>query len=680
MKLNDINFDVQVNNAVGDSSAFSIAMNAKAFKVLSSTLYKDKIGSIVRELSCNAYDAHVAAGKKEIPFEIHLPDNFEPWFSVKDFGVGLSDTDVKKIFCVYFESTKDQSNDAIGAFGLGAKTPFSYTDQFTVTSVYNGISTVYSAYIDGSGIPNITKMLEEETAEDNGVEIKMSVKTSDFFSFKHSTANQLKFFTVKPVVQNAGNFRFESTILENEVIFQSDDFSFFGHTGAAFVKMGQIGYSLDMHQIERESGIVIAFKAKNLGILFNTNIGDIGVTASRESIEYDKKTCVFLANKLNAIYEEIKTSYVKMLEDISTDWEKAIFYNDVIREMGVGESGDFPFMIRNRIAAFEVPKEYSNSVYSFYRAGNRYIRSHIEAYKNTVILLNTTKTFSSHVRQVLSGKYQNCYVVMVNKNEVGKAKEIFTKALGGFTEFVVSDDIIALKTKTAAPRTSTSFWKYNGMHDPNTWTKVVSQKTPSSFYYVILDNLKYNNKDESRIISGIDGAATIPEFKQFCTDIKNGTVPLLGFSKANESKAKKLGGISFIEKFNEIAKSVSKNKVRHYVIKSNLRDISHAMTNHIKYSILLTALSNVDAPVGRAIRKCTEYQVKNKQAPSAGVIRSIFGSQELKTNYDKVLMEEFQGLFTSTPILRLDHYNLATSLSVKELEALLKIQVQSESA
>lgn len=126
MKLETTNEAVQTSGG-SNSNSFSIAMNGKAFKVLSDTLYKNKIGSIVRELSCNAYDAHIVVGKKDIPFSIHLPDAFEPWFSVQDSGPGLSPEDIKTVFTVYFESTKDQSNDSIGAFGLGAKTPFSYT-------------------------------------------------------------------------------------------------------------------------------------------------------------------------------------------------------------------------------------------------------------------------------------------------------------------------------------------------------------------------------------------------------------------------------------------------------------------------------------------------------------------------------------------------------------------------
>ena len=52
-----------------EETTFKINANARAFKILSSNLYKDKIGSIVREISTNAYDAHILMGTPERPFD-----------------------------------------------------------------------------------------------------------------------------------------------------------------------------------------------------------------------------------------------------------------------------------------------------------------------------------------------------------------------------------------------------------------------------------------------------------------------------------------------------------------------------------------------------------------------------------------------------------------------------------
>ena len=60
-------------------SDFGIAASGKAFDILANALYQNKIGSIVREISCNASDSHIAAGTPELPIRIHVPTNMEPW-------------------------------------------------------------------------------------------------------------------------------------------------------------------------------------------------------------------------------------------------------------------------------------------------------------------------------------------------------------------------------------------------------------------------------------------------------------------------------------------------------------------------------------------------------------------------------------------------------------------------
>ena len=124
MKLGiDVN-EVVLSN-VGTTGEFKIRNSAKAFKILSDGLYSNKIKAVIRELSCNAVDSHVAANKADTPFEVHLPTVLEPWFSVRDFGLGLDGDQVENIYTTYFESTKTESNDFIGALGLGSKSPFS---------------------------------------------------------------------------------------------------------------------------------------------------------------------------------------------------------------------------------------------------------------------------------------------------------------------------------------------------------------------------------------------------------------------------------------------------------------------------------------------------------------------------------------------------------------------------
>ena len=109
-----------------------------------------------------------------------------PHFAIRDYGTGLSHDQVTNIYTTYFESTKTDSNAFIGALGLGSKSPFSYTDNFTVTAIKDGRKGIYSAFINDMGVPSIAMMAEEQTDEPSGVEVVISVKNSDLYTFQNA--------------------------------------------------------------------------------------------------------------------------------------------------------------------------------------------------------------------------------------------------------------------------------------------------------------------------------------------------------------------------------------------------------------------------------------------------------------------------------------------------------------
>lgn len=176
-----------------NSRQFSIdTNNAKIFNILSDKLYADKIGSIIRELVTNAFDAHKEVSQTR-PVELYLnkaessifmDKKQQSCFVLRDFGTGLSEEEVYNLYTVYGRSTKAETNDFIGAFGIGSKVPFCYTQSFEVTSFQNGIKKVYIAFHDKNNINSISKILEEETTEPNGLSIKIHIKSdTDFNEF-----------------------------------------------------------------------------------------------------------------------------------------------------------------------------------------------------------------------------------------------------------------------------------------------------------------------------------------------------------------------------------------------------------------------------------------------------------------------------------------------------------------
>ena len=85
---------------VQSSVSFGIKQSgfAHIFNVLRNQLYSDKVLAVVREYSCNAVDAHVAAGKPDTPIKVTLPNRLNPNLLIRDYGDALSDEDIKNIY------------------------------------------------------------------------------------------------------------------------------------------------------------------------------------------------------------------------------------------------------------------------------------------------------------------------------------------------------------------------------------------------------------------------------------------------------------------------------------------------------------------------------------------------------------------------------------------------------
>lgn len=82
--------------------------------------YKNSIGSIVREITSNCFDSHAEAGVTDAVMVKFSKEDDGFYISFNDYGVGMSPDRVNTIFLNVFSSTKEDTNDMIGAFGLGS--------------------------------------------------------------------------------------------------------------------------------------------------------------------------------------------------------------------------------------------------------------------------------------------------------------------------------------------------------------------------------------------------------------------------------------------------------------------------------------------------------------------------------------------------------------------------------
>ena len=315
---------------------FALEASSKAFQILSSTLYKNPTLAVVRELSCNAYDSHVAAGTTSRAFDIHVPNALEPFFSIRDYGIGLSDRDVIEIYSTYFKSTKTGSNDYVGALGLGSKSPFSYTNTFTVNSFFGGKRHSYLAFIDKSGIPSIAHVDTIDSDEHPGMEIQFPVKASDTYLFRNAVGSFFRTWSgVLPnIVGAAKDDVMMVPFTPNPELCGDGWFATMERGHSTFVMQGNVPYPLSWDTIlmgkasvtdaEKDHIKLIAAVLKNTPMIVTFPIGKLDFSASREELQYTDQTITTILDKMKEIVEIISESQRKRVVDAPTKWEAKV--------------------------------------------------------------------------------------------------------------------------------------------------------------------------------------------------------------------------------------------------------------------------------------------------------------------------------------------------------------------
>jgi len=294
----------QIGN-IKDESQFKMRNSQKAFQILSS-LYSDKPLAIVRELGCNAMDSHIASGQPNRPFHIHIPNALEPWLTIQDFGTGISHEDIYEIYSVYFASTKTNTNTQVGMLGLGSKSPFCYTDNFTITSTHNQVKRIYNAYFNQTGMPTISLVSQENTKDANGVAIQIPIKQTDIGNFTQSIFKAFRFFDVKPTLTGG---TIDWTDKPN---FEGSFWKSYSNLNQSYAVMGGVTYPIDTYKVLNDHYDIV----RKAGLVIHFNIGELDVTPSRESLMYhdwvvkaiDEKITLVKKDFVTKVEEQVKNS------------------------------------------------------------------------------------------------------------------------------------------------------------------------------------------------------------------------------------------------------------------------------------------------------------------------------------------------------------------------------------
>jgi hypothetical protein len=306
-----------VSSGIGSQNKMGMVLDGTAFRILSDGLYSDKIGSLVRETYSNAIDSHIMAGQPNKPGWLQIPNSMDPTYIVRDEGIGLDEEGVMTTATTYFGSTKRADNTAIGGFGLGFKSPFAYCDQWTIVAIKDGVSRMFSAYMNDEGEPNVALLASTPTDKPNGVEIRVPVKQQDLGRFRQAVVDQLQFFTPRPIMANATGMEWP----DPRITLQGDNYALLTVTGGRYnfdakwvALIGPVAFPVDKAQFRNE----LTPRAQSLfdgaqGRL-TFEVGEISPAPSRENLQYNPKTVRAIATRLDQVAAKFA---LKIEQDVS---------------------------------------------------------------------------------------------------------------------------------------------------------------------------------------------------------------------------------------------------------------------------------------------------------------------------------------------------------------------------
>lgn len=176
---------VESSNAVGAGKKFKLGFapgsEAELFRRLIHA-YTDPIPSLVRELVSNAIDATMRLPERErsaVDIDLKTWDNE---IVVKDYGIGMTSDEVQQYYNVGASIKKDDLN-AIGSYGMGAKAPLAYSDEFTVKTTKHGVTTLFKiSYANGEYDGQVFS--ERETGAPSGTEVHVPFRVNDRLEFE----------------------------------------------------------------------------------------------------------------------------------------------------------------------------------------------------------------------------------------------------------------------------------------------------------------------------------------------------------------------------------------------------------------------------------------------------------------------------------------------------------------
>jgi hypothetical protein len=350
MKLKYANICIEKSSAEYQSESFSFGEDERAlFEMFRSKIYSNPPYTVCQEVMSNARDAHTEVGKLDTPIEVKLPNKLDPSFWVKDYGPGINPDRMYNVCVKYGVSTKRKTDLQIGGWGLGFKSPFSYSPTFTILTVANEeqedgsiarIKRQYVAHIGKAGKGQMLCQSWEPTDENTGTTIIISIQPKDFAVFAASVKKIARFWKTRPIIHGSTEWEWP----KNETTAQGRGWSLlkseynYSNSNKPVILVDEIPYPLNASLVsgEDDGGKDKQWSINpglyNLPVVMTFRTGEIAVTANRESLDYQPETINRLRAALARVSRRLVGALEKEMGKCSTVREAIALYSEMVKD------------------------------------------------------------------------------------------------------------------------------------------------------------------------------------------------------------------------------------------------------------------------------------------------------------------------------------------------------------
>lgn len=278
-----------VRSNLHETTQFNVHDAAKLFSILAN-LYADPLMSVVRELICNAWDAGGFV-------RVVLPSPTNPYFTVEDFGPGMDEGFMLTRYVAAGYSSKADTNDQIGGFGLGRLSALSVTDNYVITTQ----GKTYLVSLNERQVPQI--VLADGSGEGTGTSVRVPIKGSDRSTLIQKVTEFLSWADPKTFEVIGANVEGRERLFETEscmvlakpATVTKNYYSSPRH----YVMLGPIAYEFDPTKIGGDVGDLPAT------VVMKFNIGELDLPPNRETITYTEKSIAAIRAKFDKVSSEL---------------------------------------------------------------------------------------------------------------------------------------------------------------------------------------------------------------------------------------------------------------------------------------------------------------------------------------------------------------------------------------